>query len=81
MKKCTGMAMVGQQCPHKAIWRNQNGAEVCELHKLVLDAFTWENRGTRKWERINKEVDNEETKIRYSISLPPRCISRVCLRL
>ncbi len=50
--KCTGMQMVSQQCPHDAIWRNQNGVEVCEYHKLLLDAFTWENRNGRKWEVI-----------------------------
>ena len=51
-KKCTGMQMVGQQCPHKAEWRNRYGVEVCKYHKLFLDAFTWENRNNRKWAKI-----------------------------
>lgn len=53
MRKCTGMEMVGQQCPNNAEWRNQNGVEVCEYHKLLLDAFTYENRNNRKWEQLN----------------------------
>ncbi len=50
--KCTGMQMVGQQCPHEALWRNQNGVEVCEHHKLLLDAFTWENRNKTTWVKV-----------------------------
>jgi len=30
-----------------------NGVEVCEHHKRLLDAFTWEGRNERRWERIN----------------------------
>jgi len=40
------MAMVGQQCPNEAMWRNQYGVEVCDQHRALLDAFTWENRLT-----------------------------------
>jgi len=50
---CGGDAMIGRQCPNQAIWRNQNGVEVCEHHKLLLDAFTWEGRNKRKWELIS----------------------------
>jgi len=53
MKLCTGMAIFGQQCPNKAIWRNKNGVEVCEYHKLLLDAFTWENKNERDWQPID----------------------------
>jgi len=56
MRKCTAGAMVGQQCQHDAEWRNQNGVEVCEYHKLMLDAFTWENRHERKWENLNRGI-------------------------
>ena len=56
--KCTGMQMVGQQCPHDAIWRNQNGVEVCEYHKLLLDAFNWENRNRRKWDSIKVKAES-----------------------
>jgi len=59
MKLCTGGAMCGYQCPHEVMWRNQNNVEVCEHHKLLLEAFTWENRNTRKWERM---VNNEKSK-------------------
>ncbi len=52
MVKCTGLKMAGQQCPHPAIWRNHYGVEVCEYHKLVLDAWTWEWRNERTWEPI-----------------------------
>ena len=51
-KKCTGMQIVGKHCPNYATWRNQYGVEVCEYHKAQLDAFTWENRNDRKWEKI-----------------------------
>jgi len=51
--------MCGYQCPHEVMWRNQNNVEVCEHHKLLLEAFTWENRNTRKWERM---VNNEKSK-------------------
>ena len=56
--KCTGMAMTGQQCPNDAIWQNQNGVKVCDYHKLMLDAFTYESRKDRKWESLTKEVSN-----------------------
>jgi len=56
---CTGMAMVGQQCPHDAIWKNKNGVKVCDYHKLMLDAFTFESRNTRKWESLLKGVSND----------------------
>ena len=52
MAECTGMQVARQQCPHDAIWRNQYGVEVCEYHKLFLNAFTWENRNERKWEKV-----------------------------
>jgi len=48
-EKCTGEAMIGKQCPNDATWENQNGVNVCDYHKLLLDAFTWENRNDRKW--------------------------------
>ncbi len=54
--KCTGMDIVGQQCPHDAQWRNQNGVEVCEYHKLLLDAFNWETRDKRKWTNLVESV-------------------------
>ena len=53
--KCTGGDMVGIQCPHDAKWANRNGVKVCEHHKLLLVAFAWENRNTRKWTRIKGE--------------------------
>ena len=52
MNKCTGMEMVGLQCPHNALWRNQNGVEVCGYHKLLLNAFNWETRHERKWKKV-----------------------------
>ena len=55
-KLCTGLAMFGYQCHYYATWVNQNGVKVCDYHKLVLDAFTWEGRNTRKWEQITQEV-------------------------
>jgi len=54
MKKCSGGNMTGYQCPNKAEWQNQSGVIVCEHHKLLLDAFTWENRSNRKWVRLSK---------------------------
>ena len=53
MIKCTGGQIIDQQCLHRASWRNMNGVEVCEHHKRLLDAFTWEGRNERRWERIN----------------------------
>ena len=50
--KCTGDAMIGKQCPNEAIWVNQNGVLCCDHHKLLLDAFTWENRNNRKWSKV-----------------------------
>ena len=55
-KLCTAMAMYEHQCFSRATWENQNGVKVCDYHKLVLDAFTWEGRNTRKWEQITEEV-------------------------
>jgi hypothetical protein len=40
-------------CMKPVIWQNQNGVRACDWHKLMLDAFTWENRNQRKWEKIN----------------------------
>lgn len=48
--KCTGMAIVGQQCPHDAIWRNQNGVEVCDYHRSLLEAFSYPNKP--QWSKI-----------------------------
>jgi len=59
MPKCTGMDFVGQQCPHDAIWQNQYGVKVCDYHKLMLDAFTFESRKTRKWESLLEGVSND----------------------
>ncbi len=53
--KCTGMQIIDQQCPHKATWRNWNGVKVCKYHKLLLNAFTWENRDKSQWTRILPE--------------------------
>jgi len=55
MIKCTGDDWIGKQCPHEAIWRNQYGVECCEHHKLLINAFTWETRNERKWEKIKPE--------------------------
>jgi len=50
--KCTGDAMIGKQCPNKPEWINPDGVTVCGHHKLLLDAFTRENRNDRKWEKL-----------------------------
>jgi hypothetical protein len=50
---CTGMAMVGQQCPNKAVWESEKGVKVCEYHKLLLDAFNWEHQVERQWVKLN----------------------------
>jgi hypothetical protein len=49
---CSCGDMVGIQCPNPAKWINQNGVKVCDHGKLLLDAFTWENRNERKWSEI-----------------------------
>ncbi len=49
-KLCEGS--ISRQCPIPAIWRNQWGVEVCEHHKLLLNAFNWETRNVRHWARI-----------------------------
>ena len=54
---CTGMQICDQQCPHEAIWVNQNGVKVCEYHKLLLDAFNWETRDKRCWTAIDSDAD------------------------
>ena len=55
MTKCTGMAMVGQQCPHDATWENEHGVKVCYYHKLMLNAFTWELRDVIKWTELQTD--------------------------
>jgi len=57
--KCTGLAMIKQQCPYKAKWINQNGVTVCNYHRDLLDAFTWESRNTRQWKQLEIGVTNE----------------------
>jgi hypothetical protein len=57
MNNCTYGCMTGINCNKPAEWRNQNGVEVCEYHKLVLDTFTWENRNERKWELIENKQE------------------------
>ena len=52
MRKCTGDAMIGRQCPNDATWENGYGVRVCNHHKLLLDAFTWEGRNDRIWTEI-----------------------------
>ncbi len=49
---CLGGGIIGKQCSHKATWKNISGVKVCDHHKLLLDAFTWESRKERKWEKI-----------------------------
>ena len=60
MYNCSGGDMCGIPCDNPAKWVNQNGVITCESHKLLLDAFTWENRSNHKWTELeNKEVSNE----------------------
>ena len=49
---CSCGNMVGIQCPQPVKWINQNGVKVCDHGKLLLDAFTWENRNNRKWQEV-----------------------------
>ena len=42
------------KCEKVAEYINQNGVQVCESHKTLLDAFTWESRNKRHW--INLET-------------------------
>ena len=42
----------GNGCPNEATWINQYGVKVCEHHKLLLNAFTWEDRNKRKWRKL-----------------------------
>ena len=54
MRLCTGDNMIGRQCPNEVEWVNQYSVEVCEHHKLLLDAFTWDSRNERHWTSIKK---------------------------
>ena len=54
MVKCSGGDMIDKQCTEAPKWVNQNGVVCCEYHKLLLDAFTWENRHKRKWTPIKE---------------------------
>ena len=66
---CSGDAMIGKQCTCQAIWRNQNSVEVCEHHKLLLDAFTWEGRNERRWELIsNTSISTQKEAFNETIS-------------
>ena len=49
---CSGDSMIGRQCANKAKWVNQSGVLCCDHHKRLLDAFTWENRNKRKWDKL-----------------------------
>ena len=53
--QCSGGNIIGKQCPNEPKWINQNGVIVCDTHKELLDAFTWENRNSRAWRRIDDE--------------------------
>jgi hypothetical protein len=55
--KCTFGNISGHQCPNEATWVNQNGVTVCEQHKLVLDAFNWETRNKRKWDKLPNRLN------------------------
>ena len=47
-------------CSNLASYTNRNGVRVCEYHKLLIDAFTWENRNDRSWGTLPKiEVKTE----------------------
>lgn len=47
-------------CPENATWVNGNGAIVCPHHKLLLNAFTWENRNKRKWRKLSPNQINRK---------------------
>ncbi|KKM76422.1 hypothetical protein LCGC14_1380370 [marine sediment metagenome] len=55
--QCTGV--LGVACSNEAEWVNEKGVCLCERHKLLLDAFTWENRNERTWRKV-KEVTDEK---------------------
>jgi len=57
--KCSGENMLGNQCPNDAEWVNANSVTVCERHKLLLDAFTWENRNKRHWQKLPCHKENK----------------------
>ena len=40
------------ECDQEAEWVNANDVKVCDWHKNLIDAFTWENRNQRTWEKI-----------------------------
>jgi len=41
-------------CSNIVTFTNKNGLRVCDYHKLLVDAFTWENRNERSWEPTPK---------------------------
>ncbi len=45
------------KCEKASEYENQNGVQVCEFHKTLLDAFTWESRDKRRW--VNLETGEE----------------------
>jgi hypothetical protein len=50
MPQCSGA--MGVTCYNRATWENQNGVKVCNQHKLLMNAFTFEGRNKRKWKKI-----------------------------
>ena len=40
----------------RATWVNKYGVAVCDSHKLLLDAFTWESRHDRQWTQIKSAM-------------------------
>lgn len=41
-------------CEKNARYMNQNGVCLCLTHKRLLDAFTWEGRNKRHWDKITR---------------------------
>ncbi len=49
-------------CTNPAEYKNQNGVCVCPYHKLLLDAFTWEDRNKRHWVKLTKADETFEAR-------------------
>lgn len=59
MVLCSGGQIIDRQCPNEAVWQNQNGVAVCEFHKLLIEAFTWEDRNTTVWSKFEIKGDKK----------------------
>ena len=50
--RCEFTFVPDKPCRKKALWKNEHGVSVCEEHKLLMDGFNWENRVSRRWQKL-----------------------------